>query len=126
MSGPYSPRMMEHVKHPRNRGRLSAPSVSQDGSNVSCGDRVRIELVIDGDVITEAQFTANACGICVASASTLTELVRGAPFEDVATLTVAELAAQLGTRLAPSRVSCVSLPLTVLHAAIVLYRRRRG
>ncbi|HET6681802.1 MAG TPA: iron-sulfur cluster assembly scaffold protein [Gemmatimonadaceae bacterium] len=126
MSGAYGPRMLEHARNPRNRGRLDAPSVSQDGTNMSCGDRMRIELDIDGDVITDARFTAKACSICVASASALTELVRGAPFDDVATLTVGELAAQLGTDIRPSRLPCVSLPLTVLHAAIVLYRRQRG
>ena len=78
MSGAYGPRMLEHARNPRNRGQLHAPSASQDGTNMSCGDRIRIELDIDGDVITNARFTAKACSICVASASALTELVRGA------------------------------------------------
>lgn len=77
MKGPYGETILEHFRRPRNRGSLRAPSLSQDGTNPLCGDRVRIEVMLDGDVITEAGFTANACAICIASASMLTELVRG-------------------------------------------------
>ena len=83
MAGPYSPTILEHFKNPRNRGALASPTVSQEGTNPLCGDRVRIELKLDGDIVIDARFTANACAICVASSSMLTELVRGAALEDV-------------------------------------------
>src|SRR5687767_3608898 len=73
--GPYSPTMLDHFKRPRNRGTLPSPTVSQEGTNPLCGDRVRIELTLEGDVVTAARFTANACAICVAASSMLTELV---------------------------------------------------
>jgi nitrogen fixation NifU-like protein len=92
--------------------------VVQEGSNPLCGDRVRIEITLDGDVVTAAGFTANACALCVATASILTELVRGAALEDLETLTVAELIAQLKSEIPPSRLACVRLPLTVLHTGL--------
>ncbi len=125
MGGPYSPTILDHFKRPRNRGALMAPTVSQEGSNPLCGDRVRIELVLEGDVVTDARFTANACAICVASSSMLTELVRGAPLEDVETLTVPELIAQLQSEIPASRLACVRLPLTVLHTGLLRYTRDR-
>ena len=125
MGGPYSPTMLDHFKRPRNRGALMSPTVSQEGSNPLCGDRVRIELVLEGDVVTDARFTANACAICVASASMLTELVRGAPLEDVETLTVSELIAQLKSEIPASRLACVRLPLTVLHTGLLRHTRDR-
>lgn len=124
MAGPYSPTILEHFKRPRNRGSLPAPSVAQEGTNPLCGDRVRIELALDGDVVAEARFTANACAICVAAASVLTELVRGAPLEDVASFTVAELIVQLKSEIPASRMACVRLPVTVLHTGLQLHAAR--
>ena len=123
--GPYSPTILDHFKHPRNRGALPAPTVSQEGTNPLCGDRVRIELALHGDLVTEARFTANACAICVAASSMLTELVRGAPLEDVETLTVPELITQLKSDIPSSRLACVRLPLTVLHTGLLRYTRSR-
>ena len=125
VGGPYSPTILDHFKHPRNRGALVAPTVSQEGTNPLCGDRVRIELALNGDIVTEARFTANACAICVAASSKLTELVRGAPLEDVETLTVPELITQLKSDIPPSRLACVRLPLTVLHTGLLRYTRSR-
>ena len=125
MGGPYSPTILDHFKHPRNRGALPAPTVSQEGTNPLCGDRVRIQLVLDGDLVKDARFTANACAICVAAASMLTELVRGAPLEDVETLTVPELITQLKSDIPPSRLACVRLPLTVLHTGLLRHTRSR-
>ena len=123
--GPYSPTILDHFKHPRNRGALVAPTVSQEGTNPLCGDRVRIELALSGDVVREARFTANACAICVAASSMLTELVRGAALEDVETLTVPELITQLKSDIPSSRLACVRLPLTVLHTGLLRYTRSR-
>lgn len=125
VAGPYSPTILEHFKHPRNRGSLPAPTVSQEGTNPLCGDRVRIELALDGDLVVDARFTANACAICVAASSMLTELVRGAPLEDVDTLTVPELISQLKSEIPASRLACVRLPLTVLHTGLLRYMRAR-
>ena len=125
MAGPYSPTMLDHVKRPRNRGALPSPTVSQEGSNPLCGDRVRIDLVLDGDLVLDAKFSANACAICVASSSMLTELVRGAPLEDVETLTVPFLIAQLKSEIPASRMACVRLPLTVLHTGLLRHQRSR-
>lgn len=116
--------MLEHFKRPRNRGTLPSPTVSQEGANPLCGDRVRIDLMLDGDTVTTARFTANACAICVAASSMLTELVRGAPLEDVETLTVPELITQLKSEIPASRLACVRLPLTVLHTGLQRYTSR--
>jgi len=125
VAGPYSATILEHFKHPRNRGALSSPTVSQEGTNPLCGDRVRIELALEDDLVKDARFSANACAICVAAASMLTELVRGAPLEDVETLTVPELITQLKSDIPASRLACVRLPLTVLHTGLLRYTRAR-
>lgn len=123
MSTAYGPVLIEHFRRPHNQGTLLAPTISQEGANPLCGDRVRIELLLDGDVVRDARFTANACAICVASASMLTDLVRSAPLEEVETLVVDDLLRSLDARIPQMRMNCVRLPLTIMHAAVNLYRR---
>lgn len=93
--------------------------MSQEGVNPLCGDRVKIELRIEGDTVREARFSANACAICVASASILTELVQGAPLDEIETVTVEDLIKTLKADIPQARVQCVRLPLTVLHTGLM-------
>ena len=123
MSSPYGPTLIEHFRNPHNKGTLAAPTISQEGTNPLCGDRVRIELLLEGDVVKDAKFAANACAICVASASMLTDLVRNAPLDEVETLLVDDLLRALDARIPQMRMNCVKLPLTVMHTAVHLYRR---
>jgi molybdenum cofactor cytidylyltransferase len=123
MTAPYGKILVDHFRHPRNRGSMSQPTVSEEGVNRLCGDRVRIELRLDGSRVTEAMFSANACALCVASASVLTGLATGAPLDEVDTLTVEDLLRTLGADVPESRRNCIRLPLTVLHAGVMLHRR---
>lgn len=123
MPNPYGPVLIEHFRRPRNKGSLVDPSIVQEGTNPLCGDRVRIELRLDGSTVSEARFTANACALCVASASVLTELVANAPLDEVDTLTVDDLLRALQAQIPTSRLNCIRLPLTVLHTGVLLYRQ---
>jgi len=123
MTNPYSKALVDHFRRPRNRGTLTNPTISEEGANRLCGDRVRIELRLDHGIVAEAKFTANACALCVAAASVLTELATGAPLDEVDTLTVDDLLRSLGAQVPEGRRNCVRLPLTVLHAGVMLYRR---
>jgi CTP:molybdopterin cytidylyltransferase MocA/NifU-like protein involved in Fe-S cluster formation len=124
MTNPYSKTLVDHFRRPRNRGTLAHPTISEEGANRLCGDRVRIELRLDRGMVVEAKVTANACALCVAAASVLTELATGAPLDEVDTLTVEDLLRSLGgTEVPEGRRNCVRLPLTVLHAGVMLHRR---
>lgn len=123
MPNPYGPILIEHFRRPRNKGSLVDPTIAQEGTNPLCGDRVRIEMRLEGSVVIEARFTANACALCVASASVLTELVAHAPLDEVDTLTVDDLLRALQAQVPASRLNCIRLPLTVLHTGVLLYRQ---
>jgi molybdenum cofactor cytidylyltransferase len=123
VTNPYGKVVVDHFRRPRNRGSLTNATISEEGVNRLCGDRVRIELRLDGARVAEAKFTANACALCVASASVLTELATGAPLDEVDTLTLDDVLRALGTDVPEARRNCVRLPLTVLHAGIMLHRR---
>jgi nitrogen fixation protein NifU and related proteins len=126
MSSAYGPTILDHFRNPRNRGKLPSPTISQEGTNPLCGDRVRIELRVDDGVVRAASFAANACAICVASASMLTELVREAPLDEVETLVVDDILRALDADVPKARLNCVKLPLTVMHTAVLLHRRKEA
>ena len=123
MTSPYGRILVDHFRHPRNRGPMVNPTVSEEGVNRLCGDRVRVELRLEGTRVAEAKFSANACALCVASASVLTELATGAWLDEVDTLTVDDLLRTLGADVPEARRNCIRLPLTVLHAGVMLHRR---
>ena len=120
MALPYGAIVLEHFRRPRNQRTLAHPTVTHEGYNALCGDRVRIELEIDGDVIRDAAFTANACAICTASASLLTERVReeGHAVNKAADISDEELLAALGSEIPASRESCATLPVHTLREAL--------
>lgn len=109
--------VLEHFRHPRNRGPLPKASVSADGVNPLCGDRVRIELLVDGQQIADARFTADACAVCVASASVITEWARGRALRDMTVLESSVVYEALGGMPAAGRERCVTLSVDTLRRA---------
>jgi nitrogen fixation NifU-like protein len=109
--------VLEHFRHPRNRGRLDGADASAEGANPLCGDRVRVELRAQQGTIADARFTADACALCVASASLLTERVRGMRLDAVPAVDERWLFASLEGEPPPARRKCATLPLDTLHRA---------
>jgi len=110
--------VLEHFRHPRNRGPLSDPHGSAEGANPLCGDRIRIQLRAAEGAITEARFTADACALCIASASLLTEHVRGMRLPEAERLDLTWLHGSLEGEPPPGRKRCAQLPLETMHRAI--------
>ena len=111
----YGATVLEHFRRPRNQRRLESPSVAGEGYNPLCGDRVRIELAITGDAISAATFTANACAICTASASLLTERLFGVSVTDAMAIAEDEVVAALESDLPEGRRACATLPLKAMQ-----------
>ena len=115
---PYGSVVLEHFKRPRNQRALERVSASHEGFNRQCGDRVRIDLEVADDTIRAAAFTANACAICTAAASLLTERVRGAAVRDALALSDDEAVAALGAEVPSGRRRCATLPWETLRRAL--------
>lgn len=132
----YRDVIVDHNRQPRNFGKLAPADAQADGHNPLCGDRLTVYANLDGDRISEVRFDGSGCAISVASASLLTEAVKGKRlaevqelFEDVhALLTrhdaavdpakLGKLAALSGVREFPARVKCASLCWHTLNAAL--------
>lgn len=113
----YGSTVLEHFRRPRNHRTLERATAAHEGYNHQCGDRVRIEVEVEGETIRAAAFTANACAICTASASLLTERVTGAFVADARAISGESVIESLG-EIPDGRKSCATLPLETLHRAL--------
>jgi nitrogen fixation NifU-like protein len=120
MAPPYGATVLEHFRRPRNQRALVRPTAAHEGYNPLCGDRVRIELDVDEErtLIREAAFTANACAICTASASLLTERVTGASVDSASRVSDEDVLAALDAELPAGRLLCAVLPVRTLREAL--------
>ena len=131
----YRDVILEHKRNPRNFGRLDPHDAAAVGHNPLCGDSLSITLRLDGDRIQELRFTGEGCAISVASASLMSEAVRGRTLPEVAALygsvhglltgtvdgnaaDLGKLQALAGVREFPARVKCASLCWHTLNAAL--------
>jgi nitrogen fixation NifU-like protein len=70
-----SPELIEHFSNPRNVGDLPAPAVTVEVSNPICGDILRLAVLLDAGIVTEARYKARGCTASIAAGSALTELL---------------------------------------------------
>ncbi len=113
----YEEVILDHWRHPRNKGRLPKPDASAVEANPLCGDVVRIELAVRDGRISDVRFEGEGCAISLASASVLTELVKGKPVAEAAGMADEELLSALGG-VVRTRLTCALLPLRALRKAL--------
>jgi nitrogen fixation NifU-like protein len=132
----YQDTILDHHKHPRNFRKLEKGS-SSEGYNPLCGDRITVYVLLDGDVIEDVAFEGSGCAICTASASVMTEmlkgkttedakrlfgqfhdLVTGDPSEKASTEGLGKIAVFFGVREYPVRIKCATLAWHTLKAAL--------
>jgi nitrogen fixation NifU-like protein len=114
----YGEKVADHAKNPRNQGALEQADAAGEGVNPLCGDRLRMQLQLEGGRISAVRFQAEACMVSVAAASILSELLPGLSVEEARAFPREKLLQALQTELRPSRVSCAALSLQVLQAAL--------
>jgi nitrogen fixation NifU-like protein len=131
----YRDVILDHNRQPRNFGRLDPADATADGHNPLCGDRLTLSLRLSGETITDIRFEGKGCAISTASASLMSEAVKGrdrravhALFTQIHALltqpeaavpeSLGKLAALSGVREFPSRVKCASLCWHTLNAAL--------
>jgi nitrogen fixation protein NifU and related proteins len=113
----YRDYILDHYRHPHNFGVLEAPTVSSEGANPLCGDRITMMLDISDGVVRDVAFTGRGCAISQASASLLTDEIKGKTVADVEKMTPDDLLELIGVEISPARLKCALLSLdTVAHA----------
>jgi nitrogen fixation protein NifU and related proteins len=105
----YRDYILEHYRSPHNFGVLDEPSATFEGSNPLCGDRITMQLTVRDGVVEEIGFTGRGCAISQASASLLTDEIKGKPLDQVVELGASDLLDLLGIEISPARLKCAML-----------------
>ena len=132
----YQEVILDHNRHPRNFGELDGADRHADGDNPLCGDRLAVYVNLDGEIISDVSFLGSGCAISKASASLMTDAVKGRTLGEARRLSeqflalvtddaavvdaavVGKLAVLAGVRDYPTRVKCASLAWHTLRAAV--------
>ncbi len=129
----YRETILDHNQMPRNYGHLSEPSKVVGMLNPTCGDQIRLEVLVADGKVEDIRFSGQGCSISMASASMMTEAVKGQSVEDALALAknfkifvtggtvsypLGDLEALHGVSQFPSRVKCATLAHNALEEAL--------
>jgi len=114
----YREEILDHYKHPHNRGVLDHASHQAQGNNPLCGDEVTIQIQMTNDKIQNVAFEGQGCAISVASASLVTDAIKGKSAEEISQMNEQTVTKLLGVEPAASRMKCAMLGLTTVQQAL--------
>jgi nitrogen fixation NifU-like protein len=122
----YTERLLDHYRHPRNKGHLDVPKPSSFSEHVLaaeeynplCGDRVTIEARVEAGQLVEVRWDGRGCALCLGAASILTEVVQGRRLAELEALGQDEFLAELQLSIRPARLKCALLPWMAFRHAL--------
>ncbi|GEN57350.1 iron-sulfur cluster assembly scaffold protein NifU [Halolactibacillus alkaliphilus] len=131
----YRQVIMDHYKNPRNKGTLNE-GLTLEMNNPTCGDRIQLHFIIEGEVVIDAKFEGEGCSISLASASMMTQVVKGKSVEEALKLSqyfsnmmlgketdsddleLGDIEALQGVQKFPARIKCATLAWKAMEKAI--------
>lgn len=124
---PYTKLVIEHFKNPHNVGEIPDADVKVTEGSPACGDMITLYLKIDPETqkIVDVKFKSYGCASNIATASIITDLVKGKTVEEAKNITWKDAAEALGG-LPPVKVHCSVLAADALHSAVELYLEKNG
>ncbi len=122
----YRDYILEHYRRPHNFGVVEDADASFEGANPLCGDRITLMVGVKDGVVDRVGFTGRGCAISQASASLLTDEIKGKPLAEVAAIRADDLLDLLGIDISPARLKCAMLSHDSLQHVLDGSRRRRG
>ncbi|MEM3852278.1 MAG: SUF system NifU family Fe-S cluster assembly protein [Methanomassiliicoccales archaeon] len=114
----YQEEILEHYKHPHNKGTLEHPDVFAHGNNPVCGDDITMYVRLQDGKVADVRFDGRGCAISQASASMLTDAVKGRQASEVMAMDVESIKELLHIPLSAVRIKCATLGLKVLQEAL--------
>jgi nitrogen fixation NifU-like protein len=122
MSSIYSEIILDYYRYPRNKGSLPHAQIQARDSNPLCGDVIEMQLELDGkNTVRDVKFNGQGCAISQASASMLTELVKGKSLDELRKISKGDVLELIGGQLSAVRLKCALLSLKVLKTGLYSY-----
>tara|TARA_R110000822_G_scaffold304335_1_gene429434 strand:- start:88 stop:459 length:372 start_codon:yes stop_codon:yes gene_type:complete len=119
---PYSDKVLDHYNHPRNVGSMDKSS-SRVGTGIvgapECGDVMKLQIEVEGDMIVDAKFKTFGCGSAIASSSLATEWLKGKTLGEAGEISNVEIVEELS--LPPVKIHCSVLAQDAIKSAIKDY-----
>jgi nitrogen fixation NifU-like protein len=114
----YRDYILEHYRRPHNFGVLDNATATQEGANPLCGDRITLQLRVSDGQIAGVGFTGRGCAISQASASLLTDEIKGKALDRAQSMSSSDVLDMLGIDISPARMKCALLSLETLQGAL--------
>lgn len=113
----YREEVIDHAKHPRNKGVFEDATHKGKATNASCGDEMGMQLKVENGKVVRVSFEGTGCALAVSAASMLTEKIEGMSIDKV--IEEGEsLILEFEKEVSPGRVKCVRLPLEAMMKAL--------
>jgi nitrogen fixation NifU-like protein len=117
----YKDIILDYYRNPRNFGDLPNPDVRAKDSNPLCGDIIEMQLKISDGKVQDVRFKGKGCAISQASASMLTEVVKGKTLDEIKVMSKTDVLNLLGIDPGPTRIKCALLGLKVMKLGVYGY-----
>ena len=121
----YADIILDYYRNPRNYGSIMDADASARDVNPLCGDIVEMNLGIEGGKIQDIKFSGSGCAISQASASMLTEFVKGKKLEEIKEIDKSDVLDLLGIEVSHVRIKCALLGLKVLKMAVYTHMEQK-
>lgn len=116
----YRDFILDHYRNPRNAGTLARPDASFEDNNPLCGDKIRMDIQLKDGIVSDIKFQGRGCAISQASASLLTETVKGKTRAEISQIGKEQVLENLGIPISAARLKCALLGLKVLKTALAV------
>jgi nitrogen fixation NifU-like protein len=120
----YAEDIIAQYEHPHNKGRMENASISMHDENPLCGDGITMHLKIEDGKIEAAKFEGVGCAVSIATASMLTDFVKGKGLKEAERMNAQSMFKLIGFDPGPVRLKCVTLSLKALKEAIFAYQHK--
>lgn len=110
----YAEEILDHYRNPKNFGKLDRPDVKVGDVNPLCGDHYEFQANLKGGKISDVRFSGDGCAISTASASILSESIKGKSVSELKKMAEGDVLKLLGIEVSPARMKCAMLPFNIV------------
>ncbi len=114
----YKEEILEHYWDPHNAGTLEHPDASAEELNIVCGDKIRMDFAVANKKVVDVRFKGEGCAISQASASMLTDMLKGVTLRQAQGITENDVLEMLKIPISPARTKCALLGFEVMKKAL--------